>query len=98
MRHVFSIVLFIFNFVFRGYLVSVFWTWFVMSQFPTLPHLTPLVCLGLIGLAELVSPNRILKEDAEPAENKYSGLIMQVARTVTLFIAWGMGAILHSFM
>lgn len=103
MVHLLSFVWTIFNIVFRGYLISVFWAWFVMTQFTNLPHLSVIAAIGLSLFIGLVAPKKSLtakdiddiRDSKESDLHKYMNLINNVIYTFAYLITWAYGAIVY---
>lgn len=48
MQSLVNLMLFVWNTVFRGLIVKIFWGWFVLPLFPALPTLTVVSAIGLV--------------------------------------------------
>jgi len=95
----------ILNTVLRGFLVKTFWVWFVLSQFPSLPHINIYAAIGfslVVGaLAPLRSPSAtdiVNFGDQDKEERKLVGLFTQLGFTLGFFLSWGMGWVVHHFI
>ena len=95
------------NTIFRGWVFTVLWGWFIVSQFSQMPHLTIVAGLGLVLTVGLLrSPSLTDKETLEimnTIDNRpkisLSGRWVQagsyaVVSILSLFFGW----IYHSFM
>lgn len=106
MVYLFSIVLSLFNTIFRGYLIATFWAWFVMSQFVGLPALTVITAIGLSCFVGIMTPIKSLtsreykdlKDNHSTDDQGVLNLVNNGIHVFGLLISWGVGAIVHAFM
>lgn len=100
MLQFFTFVLSIFNTVFRGYLIKTFWGWFVLSQFPNLPHIS---VVGAIGLSWVVSAFAPMKHFTASDLESYKDsdgsvrLINGAIHFIAILFSLGSGWVLHHF-
>lgn len=105
MLHLLSIVWSLFNTVLRGYLIKVFWAWFIVTQFPSLPTISILPALGFSFFVSAVSPwKSMTAKDWEEAQDQSAedrlklGLVNSGVYTLAVGISLGMGWVVHHFM
>ena len=55
-----NLVLSVWNTVFRGLVIRIFWGWFLLPLFPALPTLTVLTAIGLSYMVGIFAPIRRL--------------------------------------
>lgn len=92
------------NAIFRGYVLKVMWSWFIMSQFPSMPNISVVGAIGISCILELfqlqgmsfTEYKQIEEHDSDEFtmwhfKRSYYGVI-------ATFISWGAGAIIHHFM
>jgi hypothetical protein len=101
----FTLVLSLFNTVFRGYLIKTFWAWFIMTIFTTLPSIGLLAGIGLSLFLSSITAWRSMTigewEDvkgisAEDSSNLQliNGVFLAFALAVTLGVGW----VVHHYM
>jgi hypothetical protein len=100
-----NLVLSVWNTVFRGLVIKIFWGWFLLPLFPSLPVLTVLYAVGLSYTVGIFTPmkgltSKELEEikdstsESRGALNAINGALLSVAIGFTLLG----GYILHCFM
>lgn len=101
-----NLVLSVWNTVFRGLVIKIFWAWFLMPLFPALPVLTILYAMGLSYMVGIFHPMRgltskELEEIKDPTTDGRSTVLSAINGALTsvaiAFILLG-GYILHCFM
>lgn len=100
MAHLFTLVLSIFNTVFRGYLIKTFWAWFILSQFPNLPTLSVVGGIGLSYFIGVVTPPKHYTatdlDEMKDSEGSVA-LINGAIQFLGILISLGCGWVLHHF-
>jgi len=95
----------ILNAILRGYVLVTLWAWFIVSQFPQMPHLTIVTAMGLVITVGLLRSHGLTdKETKELLSNDHESLSLAgrwiqvatyaVVSLITLFSGW----IWHHFM
>lgn len=90
--------------IFRGYVLMVMWGWFVMTQFPGVPHISIVGAIGLSCLWGLFSMRDLRYSEYKESSKLDSGerLAFSFAQTgIGLFaiaITWLSAYIIHCFM
>ena len=99
-----NLFLAVWNTVFRGLLIKVFWGWFVLSQFPGLPKLEVLGAIGLSFVIGAFAPwkNAISQEienmKEETTEHRVMvQLINGAGTTFAICLFFFCGWVLHLF-
>lgn len=100
-----NFVLSVWNTVFRGLVIKIFWGWFLMPLFPALPVLTVLYAIGLSYVVGVFSPMRGLtskeleeiKDSTTEGRSALSAINGVLTSVAIAFILLG-GYILHCFM
>lgn len=98
----FTICLNVFNFIFRAFIIKVFWKWFVLTKFPTLPTLETLDAMGLVYFVSIfrsyseATMSKIDKNESLSTEDKLcaKAFISTIALAFTFFGGW----VVHSFI
>jgi hypothetical protein len=103
MSSLFTLVLALFNTVFRGFLIKTYWAWFVLTQFPTLPKLSILTAIGLSYMISIIYSGRSFTAwDLEHHQEEYKGysitLLNQAGMVAALLVSWLGAWIVHSLM
>ena len=101
MSSLITLVLGIFNTIFRGYLIKTFWAWFVLTQFHNLPPLTILGAIGLSCFVGIMTPWRGLtgsEKHMDSDERAALNLMNAAIYTLAMLISWGVGAIIYWLM
>lgn len=100
-----SIVLSVWNTVFRGYVIKTFWFWFLIPLFPSLPHLAILPAIGLSYLVGAFSTWKGFSQEewekvraSNSAERTTLGLINGFVYTIALAFTLLGGYIIHCLM
>ena len=86
--------------------MKTFWNWFVVSQFPTLPHLTVITAIGLSLVFGAFKPLANLKAkdvvyDQEEVKKDYSAsvlLISNITHLIAITMLLLMGWVFHFFV
>lgn len=94
------------NAILRGYVLTVLWAWFVVSQFPSLPHLGIVAAMGLVITVGLFrSPTMTDKETRDAMAHDSTDTLSLGARwlqtgvyALVSLLAWFSGWIWHHFM
>lgn len=87
--------------VLRGFVVCVFWKWFVLVLFPAAPVMTIPLAIGLVYLVYLVKPNPLsytdwMAETKLETEARFSFSLIQSANSMLLtLILWLCGYLVH---
>jgi len=99
---IFTTVWGIFNFVFRCWIMSLFWTWFIVSQFDVaLPHLSALVFMGIYLLAQLLRASSMVSDEQikRLRERTDTNIITNLAIiTFWQLLVLGLGAFIHNLI
>jgi hypothetical protein len=89
------------NTLLRGVLIKSLWGWFVLTLFPTLPHLGVLAAVGLsmfvhsVSIWKTFTAPEIADKDADPSGTMvYNGVIYSITCLLGLFSGW----VVHYFM
>lgn len=100
-----SLVWSIFNTVLRGYLIKTFWVWFILTQFPSLPHISTIAAIGfsffVSALAPLRSPSAREIDDFKnrnSEDGRMTNLFIQIGFTIGTLITLFSGWVVHHFM
>ena len=101
---VFSLMCSITSNILQAHVFTVFWGWFVLSQFPQLPHLSIFPAIGIlfvVALATLKRANpgeinsyKVLDKD----EKKWFGIIQSFGVMLITLLFWFDGWLVHLFM
>ncbi len=91
-----------FNLCLRGAIVNIFWRWFILSKFNSLPELTLISSIGLsmfIGALTLSQRSLTDQEIEEPySDTVYRGLVSGAYETLSLMVGLVTGWVVHLFM
>ena len=98
----FALCVSVFNLIFRGSVVKLFWQWFILTKFPNLPVLETIEALGLVCFLSAfrvqnshsvseIDENKDLSKEAKIIAKQ---LFVTALIAVTFFIGW----VVHSFM
>lgn len=90
--------------ILRGYVLTVLWTWFMLTQFPQVPHISIVGAMGLSILGHL-----FVMRDVGPAElqtyrdmDKEELAVFRLAQTgigaMSTLTVWLGGYLVHLFM
>lgn len=103
MKTFFALCVSIFNLVFRGFVIKVFWKWFVLTKFSNLPVLETIEAIGLVYFISSFRLNGNLFSVSEIDDNKELSkedklVARQVLITVLILFAFVSGWIIHLLM
>lgn len=107
MKYLFSIVFSIFTALLKAFVIKTFWAWFVISQFPNMPHISMLAAFGFVYLVSVFTPiagftaeswEKNLNKTESPGEAFKITMINTVVLAFTLMITLGCGWVIHILM
>lgn len=104
MKSLLTIVLSVCGTVLQGYVLTVFWGWFVLTQFPQMPAISLIGALGLCVLLNLfrlphVNPLTLSWLNESSSEERRNYDLAKVSyHIVAVLLLWGSGFIFHCFM
>jgi len=105
LTHLVLFVWSILNTVIRGYVLTTFWTWFVLTLFPQAPQLAILPAIGLVYLVGLLAPVKLAttedlrrSREESDSEKKLLGVINSAGYTLAMALTWASGWVIHHFM
>ncbi len=97
-----SLVLTFVNTIFRGFLIKVFWGWFVVSQFHSLPEISLLPAIGFSMFVGAIAPWKTLTQrdldDAEAGDRTALSLLNGGLYFAAIVISLGVGWVIHALM
>ncbi len=79
--------------VIDGWILSLFWVWFILPLFPTLPALDVIHAIGLAAVVRALRPNGINYDESDEAKKK--ALYYAPLRTASVLL---FGYVVHSIM
>lgn len=92
----------VFNSVFRGFVIKVFWKWFVLTKFPNLPVLETIEAIGLVyfvsSFRSLSLPSISEIDDNKELSKEAKLIAKQLLATVLILFTFVGGWIVHLLM
>ena len=79
--------------VIDGWILSLFWVWFILPLFPMLPALDVIHAIGLAAVARVILPNNVDLDQSDEAKKKALYYAPLIPASVLLF-----GYVVHSIM
>lgn len=109
MKLLFSTVFALFTTMFKAFVITKFWLWFIVSQFPTVPRITILAAMGFLYIHGLFIPYTALtsktwQETKEQVKSQSSAetfkmsIINSAILTVSILFILAAGWVVHSLM
>lgn len=78
--------------IWSGYVLSVLWSWFVISQFPDMPHLSIPGAIGISMIVSFLTKDRQLtveQKELDATERFIHGVVVSFSMpALALFLGW----------
>jgi hypothetical protein len=96
-----NLIISILTTILRGWLIKVFWGWFVLTQFPGVPNISISGAIGLSLVVAVLAPwRRATREELEESSEDAvaRGVVSSLLYGLGCLILLGVGWVVHSCM
>jgi hypothetical protein len=101
MKSFLHLILGIASTVLRGYILHIFWAWFIVTQFPQAPHLGIVPAIGMSYVMSLLNFTGLSRADYEASKEGSDSSYFahySAVNIIALLLTWFGGYIVHLFM